>query len=268
MDIFQTTILALIQGLTEFLPISSSAHLLFPSEIFNWPDQGLAFDVVLHLGTLSAIIYYYRCSLRSMSNDFFRSFKTRKLSADAKLAWGVILGTIPVGLAGLLFKDFIEINLRSIEVVAYSTLFFGLLLGFSDWVHRKKDKLREMITWRDVAIIGLFQAIALVPGTSRSGITITAALFLGLSYNLSLKFAFLLSIPVIILATLLMTIDLATSTNTIDWLNLLLGFVISAIAAYATISMFIRLVDRVGMLPFVLYRLLLGGLLFLLLFLL
>ena len=264
MDTFQITVLALIQGLTEFLPISSSAHLLFPSELFNWPDQGLAFDVVLHLGTLSAIVYYYRCNLRSMSNDFFRSFKTRQLTADAKLAWGVILGTIPVGLAGLLFKDFIELNLRSIEVVAYTTIIFGLLLGLSDWFHRKKDKLREIITWRDVVIVGLFQAAALVPGTSRSGITITAALLLGLSYKLSLKFAFLLSIPVIILSTLLMALDLTNSANAIDWLGLLLGFVVSAIAAYATISMFIRLVDGVGMLPFVLYRLLLGGLLFLL----
>jgi undecaprenyl-diphosphatase len=264
MDTFQITVLALIQGLTEFLPISSSAHLLFPSELLNWPDQGLAFDVVLHMGTLSAVVYYYRCSLRSMSNDFFRSFKTKQLTADAKLAWGVILGTIPVGLAGLLFKDFIELNLRSIEVVAYTTIIFGLLLGLSDWLHRKKDKLREIITWRDVVIVGLFQAVALVPGTSRSGITITALLLLGLSYKLSLKFSFLLSIPVIILSTLLVSIDLANSANTIDWLGLLLGFVISAIAAYATISMFIRLVDRVGMLPFVLYRLLLGGLLFLL----
>jgi len=264
MDIFQTIILALIQGLTEFLPISSSAHLLFPSKLFNWPDQGLAFDVVLHLGTLSAIVYYYRYSLRLMSSDFFYSFKTRQLTADAKLAWGVLLGTIPVGLAGLLFKDFIEVNLRSIEVAAYTTIAFGLLLGLSDWIHRKKDKFREVIGWSDVVIIGAFQAIALVPGTSRSGITITAALLLGLSYKLSLKFAFLLSIPVIILSTLLMSIDLANSANTIDWLSLLLGFVISAVAAYATISMFIRLVDRVGMLPFVLYRLLLGGLLFLL----
>ena len=264
MDTFQITVLALIQGLTEFLPISSSAHLLFPSELLNWPDQGLAFDVVLHMGTLSAVVYYYRCSLRSMSNDFFRSFKTKQLTADAKLAWGVILGTIPVGLAGLLFKDFIELNLRSIEVVAYTTIIFGLLLGLSDWLHRKKDKLREIITWRDVVIVGLFQAVALVPGTSRSGITITALLLLGLSYKLSLKFAFLLSIPVIILSALLMTLDLAASPHRIDWLGLLLGFVISAIAAYATISMFIRLVDRVGMLPFVLYRLLLGGLLFLL----
>jgi len=264
MDLFQTTVLALIQGFTEFLPISSSAHLIFPSKIFNWPDQGLAFDVVLHLGTLSAIVYYYRCSLRSMSNDFLCSFKTRQLTADAKLAWGVILGTIPVGLAGLLFKDFIELNLRSIEVVAYTTIIFGLLLGLSDWVYRKKDNFREMISWSDVVIIGAFQAIALVPGTSRSGITITAALLLGLSYKLSLKFAFLLSIPVIILSTLLMSIELANSANTIDWLSLILGFAISAVAAYATISMFIRLVDRVGMLPFVLYRLLLGGLLFLL----
>ena len=264
MDIFQTIALALIQGLTEFLPISSSAHLLFPTELLNWPDQGLAFDVVLHLGTLSAIVFYYRYSLLTMSNDFISSFKTGSLTADAKLAWAVLLGTIPVGLTGLIFKDFIELNLRSIEVVAYSTLFFGLLLGFSDWVHRKKETLREVISWSDVVIIGIFQAIALVPGTSRSGITITAALLMGLSYKLSLKFAFLLSIPIIILSTLLMAIDLASTTATIDWFELLLGFVISAIAAYMTVSFFIRLVDRVGMMPFVLYRLLLGGALFLL----
>jgi len=216
------------------------------------------------MGTLSAIVFYYRYSLLTMSNDFISSFKTGSLTVDAKLAWAVLLGTIPVGLTGLIFKDYIELNLRSIEVVAYSTLFFGLLLGFSDWVHRKKETLREVISWSDVVIIGIFQAIALVPGTSRSGITITAALLMGLSYKLSLKFAFLLSIPIIILSTLLMAIDLASSTAAIDWFELLLGFVISAIAAYMTVSFFIRLVDRIGMMPFVLYRLLLGGALFLL----
>jgi undecaprenyl-diphosphatase len=264
MDIFQTVVLALIQGFTEFLPISSSAHLLFPSKLLNWSDQGLAFDAVLHLGTLSAVIYYYRVSLCLMTRDFFHSFKTRQLSDDAKLAWGVLLGTIPVGLAGLLYKDFVEANLRSIEVVAYTTMVFGLLLGFADWIHQRKDKLREVVGWTDVIVIGVFQAIALIPGTSRSGITLTAALLLGLSYKLSLKFAFLLSIPVILLSTLLMSIDLVTTNHPVDWLSLILGFVISGIAAYATISMFIRLVDRVGMMPFVFYRLLLGGLLFLL----
>lgn len=264
MDIFQTVVLALIQGLTEFLPISSSAHLLFPSELLDWSDQGLAFDVVLHLGTLSAVVYYYRASLLLMTQDFFLSFETRQLTDDAKLAWGVLLGTIPVGLVGLLFKDFVEVNLRSVEVIAYATLIFGLLLGFADWAHRKKDKLREVISWSDVIVIGIFQAIALVPGTSRSGITITAALLLGLSYKLSLKFAFLLSIPVIILSTFLMSIDLVSSGDSIDWISLIMGFVVSGFVAYATISIFIRLVDRVGMLPFVFYRLLLGGLLFLL----
>ena len=264
MDILQTIFLAIIQGLTEFLPISSSAHLILPSKLLNWTDQGIAFDVIVHLGTLSAIVYYYRDSLISMSNDFFKSLNKGQLTADAKLAWGVLLGTIPVGLSGFLFKDFIELNLRSIEVIAYSTIFFGLLLGLSDLIHRKKDKLREVISWFDVFIIGIFQVFALVPGASRSGVAITAALFLGLSYKLSLKFVFLLSIPVIVLSALLKLIDLTYSADAIDWTNLIIGFVVAVVVAYATITMFIRLVNKVGMLPFVLYRLLLGGLLFLL----
>ena len=261
MDIFQTITLSLIQGLTEFLPISSSAHLVLLPKFFAWPDQGLAFDVVLHFGTLSAIIYYYRNSLLVMTHDFISSIQTRKIEGEALLAWGVLLGTIPVGLAGLIFQDSIELNLRTIEVIAFSTLFFGLLLGFSDWLNRFMGRNREIIQGSDILIIGCFQALALIPGTSRSGITITAALLIGLSRSLSVKFSFLLSIPVIAVAMILNTFDLANHVDSVDWSLLLLGFIISAITAYATIVFFIRLVERIGLLPFVIYRLLLGVLL-------
>ena len=122
MDIFQTIILSLIQGLSEFLPISSSAHLILASKLSDWPDHGLGFDVVVHLGTLSAIIYYYRSLIRNLSIDFFYSVIKKQSVGQSNLAWGVLLGTIPVGLAGILLRDFVELNLRSVEVIAYATI--------------------------------------------------------------------------------------------------------------------------------------------------
>jgi undecaprenyl-diphosphatase len=196
-----------------------------------------------------------------MSQDFISSIQTRQMEGEALLAWGVLLGTIPVGLAGLLFKDSIELNLRTIQVIAFATLFFGLLLGFSDWLNRFFGRSREIIRSSDILIIGCFQALALIPGTSRSGITITAALLIGLSRSLSVKFSFLLSIPVVAIAMIVKTFDLVNQVDNVDWSLLLLGFFISAITAYATIVFFIRLVERIGLLPFVIYRLLLGVLL-------
>ena len=264
MDITQTITLALIQGLTEFLPVSSSAHFVILPKFLDWPDQGLAFDVVLHIATLCAIIFYYRSSLIVISKDFFGSIASRKLQGESMLAWAILLGTIPVGLAGLFLKDTIELNLRSYQVVAFATIFFGLLLGFSDWIHGVLGRSRDFIRGSDILIVGCFQALALIPGTSRSGITITAALLIGLSRSLSIKFAFLQSIPVIALATLLKTFDLVNEVNQVDWTLLLIGFVIALITAYTTIVFFIRLVERIGFLPFVIYRILFGVILLLL----
>ncbi len=265
MDIFQTIILGLIQGLTEFLPISSSAHLVLMPKLFGLTDQGLAFDVVLHFGTLCAIVYYYRCVLLSMSKGLFNSVRTGNIEGDARLAWAVLLGTVPVGIAGIYFKDDISLNLRSVEIIAFTTIFFGLLLGFSDWMHRRLGKVRELIRASDVLIIGCFQAFALIPGTSRSGITITAALLIGLSRQMSIKYSFLLAIPVITLATLIKLFDLVNVRNEVDWLMMLIGFFVSTISAYATVVFFIRLVDIIGFIPFVVYRVLLGVLLLILL---
>ena len=264
MDITQTITLALIQGLTEFLPISSSAHLVILPKFLDWPDQGLAFDVVLHFATLCAIIFYYRTTLVVISKDFFSSIVNRRLEGEAMLAWAILLGTIPVGLTGILFEDYIESNFRSYQVAAFATIFFGILLGFSDWIQKTIGKSRDFIRGSDILIIGCFQALALIPGVSRSGITITAALFIGLSRALSIKYAFLLSIPVITLATLLKTFELSTVASQVDWTLLLMGFIIAFIAAYTTIVLFIRLVERIGFMPFVIYRILLGALLFLL----
>jgi undecaprenyl-diphosphatase len=261
MDFIQTIVLSLVQGLSEFLPISSSAHLILVPKLTDWPDQGLAFDVVVHMGTLSAIVFYYRAILKILIHDFFYSVIKVQTIGQSTLAWGVLLGTIPVGLAGLLFKDFIEVNLRSTEIIAYATLVFGVLLGFSSWVNTRGNYTRESLNWIDVGFIGMMQSLALIPGTSRSGITITAGLLIGLSRKMSIQFAFLLSIPVITLSALLMMLDLYQQPQLVDWSMLILGFILATVSSYLTVVFFIKLLDTIGLMPFVIYRIILGVLL-------
>lgn len=259
MEILQIVILALVQGLTEFLPISSSAHLILVPVLTSWPDQGLAFDVAVHAGTLTAVVLYFRKELARMLVEWFSSFRGR-LTPDARLAWAVLIGTIPVGLAGLLFKGVIETELRSPMVIAMATIIFGLLLWYADSTG-KRSKDEYGLSLCDVLVIGLAQALALIPGTSRSGITITAALILGLNRKAAARFSFLLSIPVIFLAGMLETMDYLSAASIEDAQPLLIGALISAVSAYACIHYFLKLLDRIGMLPFVAYRLVLGGVL-------
>ncbi len=253
--------LALLQGLTEFLPISSSAHLILVPKLTGWPDQGLAFDVSVHVGTLLAVVVYFRRELAAMAGDWFGSVVGRGQTRDSRLAWAVLLGTIPVGLCGLLFKDIVEGELRSTTVIATTTIVFGLLLW---WADTRKGRARDEygLGAKDVLVIGLAQAIALIPGTSRSGITITAGLLLGLTREAAARFSFLLSIPVIVLAGGLEVLKLAGDPAAMDWQALILGALISGVTAYACIHFFLRLLQRTGMLPFIVYRLLLGIVLF------
>jgi undecaprenyl-diphosphatase len=256
METLQIVILALVQGLTEFLPISSSAHLILVPVLTDWPDQGLAFDVAVHAGTLAAVVLYFRNELTRMFVEWFASLKSG-LTPDARLAWAVLIGTIPVGLAGLLFKGFIETELRSPVVIAVATIVFGLLLWYA-YSTGKRSKNEYGLLLCDVLIIGLAQAIALIPGTSRSGITITAGLMLGLKPEAAARFSFLLSIPVIFLAGSLETVEYLQAASIEDAWPLLIGALISAISAYACIHYFLKLLDRIGMMPFVAYRLVLG----------
>ncbi len=257
MDWLQVVVLAIVQGLTEFLPISSSAHLILVPVLTDWDDQGLAFDVALHLGSLAAVLIYFRQDLMNMAQSWTRSLATRELDSDARLAWAVILGTIPVGLAGLLFKDTIETVLRSPIWISFGLIVFGLLLGWADWRHRGAREVNQM-NWKDVLLIGVAQAMALFPGVSRSGITMTAALMLGLSREASARFSFLLSIPVIVLACGLETISLIRADVTVDWLFMALGVLVSGISAYLCIHYFLVFIKRIGMQPFVIYRIVLG----------
>ncbi len=256
MDLIQIIVLALVQGLTEFLPISSSAHLILVPILTHWQDQGLVFDVAVHAGTLSAVVLYFRRELRGMTIDWFASLGGRH-SADSRLAWAVLIGTIPVGIAGLIFKDYISDNLRTPLVIAVTTIVFGLLLWYSD-ARGKRDRDEYSLTWKDILLIGCAQAVALIPGTSRSGITITAALLLGLNRQAAARFSFLLSIPVIVLAGGLELIDYLEVASLSHINDILLGALLSAVSAYACIHLFLKLLERIGMLPFVVYRLILG----------
>ena len=258
MDMVQAVWLAVIQGLSEFLPISSSAHLILPSQILGWPDQGLAFDVAVHVGSFIAVVIYFRRDIQQLITAWLKSLSSQAVGTpESRLAWCIILATAPAGLAGLLLGDFIEANLRSIAVIAATTIGFGLLLGWADQ-RQRGVKTIDQLTWKSALIVGGAQALALIPGTSRSGVTMTAALALGFDRTTAARFSFLLSIPIIALSGGYKGLQLLDQAL-VPWTEILLGTCLSALTAYLCIHSFLRLVERVGMLPFVIYRLVLGA---------
>jgi undecaprenyl-diphosphatase len=254
----QIITLALIQGITEFLPISSSAHLILVGEFGGWGDQGLPFDVAVHLGTLSAVCLYFRRDLTGYLSATHHFALGRGVNDQFQELLKVSAATVPVVIAGFLLKDQVEGDWRSLTTIAWATIGFGLLLAVAD----RFRGTRTNLSWMQALLIGLAQMLALIPGTSRSGITITAALLLGLSRTTAARFSFLLSIPTIAGAALLTTVDLISAPEPARWLDLLIGAALSGISAYLCISAFISLVERTGMLPYVIYRLLLGLALF------
>ncbi|TQV84105.1 undecaprenyl-diphosphate phosphatase [Exilibacterium tricleocarpae] len=259
MDLVQVILLALVQGITEFLPISSSAHLILPKEVLGWPDQGLGFDVAVHLGSLIAVLSYFRRDIVEITAAWFQSFGRQGATEHSRLGWFIIWGTVPAGLAGLFLHDFIETNLRSMAVIAATTIIFGLLLGWADKTGKRQLQLSDL-TLPLVVIIGCCQALAMVPGTSRSGITITAALILGFQRDAAARFSFLLSIPIIALSGGYLALGLLDDSDT-DWASIILGAVVAAVSAYFCIYYFLSFINRIGMMPFVVYRLILGGVL-------
>jgi undecaprenyl-diphosphatase len=259
MDVFQVVVLAIIQGITEFLPISSSGHLILVPYFAQWPDQGLDFDLAVHIGTLLAIVVYFRATLAAMAVDWLASLAARRQVGASRLAWAVLFGTIPAGIVGLLFRDTIETTLRSPVTVAFTTIGFGVLLGVADRMKGTRDE--HGIQWHDVLVIGCAQAIALVPGTSRSGITITAGLFKGLSREAAARFSFLLAVPVMTAAGAAEALRITTHGETVDVTAMALGLVISALTGFACIHYFLKWLTLFGLMPYVIYRLALGAVL-------
>ncbi len=258
MSYFQAVVLAVIQGLTEFWPVSSSGHLILVPHFAHWPDQGIAFDVAVHVGTLLAVVLYFRDDLQRMTVAWFRSLRTRRVDADARLAWALIIGSIPVGIVGLLFNDFISTNFRSPMVVAVTLSFFGALLWVADRLSHHRHAARDL-RWRDLMVIGCAQALALVPGTSRSGITMTAGLMLGLSRTAAARFSFLLSVPAITMAGGYEGLKLISEPGSVDVAALGVGVAVSAVTGYVCIRFFLGIVNRIGFTPFVLYRFVVAG---------
>ena len=259
MDLIQALILAIIQGMTEFLPVSSSAHLILVPKIIGWNDQGLLFDIALHFGTLLAVLIYFRDDLAQMIEDLLRNRSHNIMQSDVMI---LIIATIPVVIVGGLFNDWIENNLRSSNVIATTSIIFGLILLASD----KFSSGRNNLTLRIGLLIGLAQVLALIPGVSRSGITITMGLFMGLGRVKSAKFSFLLAIPVILGASALQIYEsYSIAFSSINYVLLLTGLSVSFLFAYFTIHWFLAFVTKVGMFPFVIYRIALGLFIFALL---
>ncbi len=258
MSLFHAAVLALVQGLTEFLPISSSAHLILVPRLLGWPDQGLAFDVVVHLGTLTAVCLYFRSDLARMASGSWQWLIRRGLlNPDARLVLLVGLATIPVGLCGLMAKDWVATAGRNPIIIAWASIGFGLLLW---WADRKAPcQSDRQVGVKDALWVGLAQALALIPGTSRSGITMTAGMMLGFTRAAAARFSFLLSIPLILLSGGLAVIDLTRHPAAGPGLApLLVGFVVSAVSAYLCIRLLLAFLEQRGMGPFVLYRVALG----------
>ena len=254
-DYLLSFLLGIIQGLTEFLPISSSAHLLIPSQVFGYKDLGLAFDIVVHVGTLAAVIFYFRYEIFSMLKSIFT--KKKGFNNEKKLTINLVVATIPIIIFGLIFKDFIDQRLFNTSSIAIANILFALLLLYA-FQSRKSALNIYKITILSAIFIGLVQCFALIPGASRSGTIITAALLIGLNIKDASKFAFLLAIPTIIGALILLIINLDLSTINTDLLSLSIGFFVSMFVAFLTIRLFLLFVEKIGMLPFIIYRMLLG----------
>jgi undecaprenyl-diphosphatase len=257
MTLLQIVVLAFIQGLTEFLPVSSSAHLILGSQIFGWTDQGLVFDVATHLGTLLAVFIYFRRELLEMVRAWLAPVHTPEDRQHRAMGVYLVLASVPALLVGGVAHDVVEASLRDVRVIAWSTIGFGLLLWVSDAVGRTDRSLEQMSLGRAVAI-GLAQALALVPGTSRSGVTITLGRFLGFAPEAAARFSFLLAIPVVAAAGGYGALRVAGGDAEIDWLQFMLAVAFAALAGWLCIAAFLALLKRVGLLPFVVYRLLLG----------
>ena len=262
MSLFEAIVLGVVQGLTEFLPISSTAHLRVVPALLGWNDPGAAYSAVIQLGTVAAVLAYFAKDIVALTRAFVAGLKARQPfgTEESRLAWFVGLGTIPISIFGLLFKHQIKTSFRSLYVIAASFIVLGLVLFVVERLAKQNRALKDM-TLKDGVIIGLWQSLALIPGSSRSGTTITGGLSLGFNREAAARYSFLLSIPATTLAGLLELKDFLKATDRPDVLALVVGTVVSFIAGWLAISGLLRFVRTRSMLVFVVYRIAVGLLL-------
>lgn len=260
MDFLQILVLAAVQGVTEFLPISSSAHLILVPVFTGWPDQGLGMDVAMHVGTLAAVILYFRHDCRRLVAGAWDVLTGRR-TAEAALTLQIALATLPVLAAGLLLYDTIADDWRDPVLIASTTSSFAVLLWLADRRANRAERLISGLSWRDALIIGLAQALALVPGVSRSGITMTAALFLGLKRPEAARFSLLLSIPTTAAAGVLSGIELMRGGDGVLLSDAAIGGLLAFGFAFMAIWGLMSWLRQASFTPFVLYRLALSAVL-------
>ncbi len=264
MSTLEAIVLGVVQGLTEFLPISSTGHILFVPALAGWPDPGAAFSAVIQLGTMAAVLVYFRTDLWRMAVAFVKSFVGdhplwRSDDSDARIGWYIVLGTIPISIAGIVFADQIETSVRSLSLVAAVMILFSFVLMAAD-LKGAQDRDVKQLTLRDGIIIGLFQALALIPGVSRSGATISGGLFLGLDRESATRYSFLLSVPAVVLSALFELRKIGDGAGaSVGVAPTIIATVLAFISGYLAIAFLLRFVRTHNFAVFVVYRVAVGA---------
>jgi undecaprenyl-diphosphatase len=262
-SVLEAIVLGIVQGLTEFLPVSSTAHLRIVPAFAGWEDPGAAFTAVVQLGTMAAVLLYFREDLVRIARAWLRSLRepAARTELDARLGWYIILGTIPIGIFGLAFKDQIENGARDLYLIATALIVLGLVLLAAERAARH-DRPLDRITTRDGVLIGLAQALALVPGVSRSGATLTAGLFLGFDRPSAARYSFLLSVPAVVLSGLFEFVSIldGSEDTQVGLGALAVATLLAFVVGYASIALLLRFLARHSTIVFVVYRVALGAL--------
>jgi len=262
-SILEAIVLGIVQGLTEFLPISSTGHLRIVPAFLGWEDPGAAFTAVTQLGTMAAVLLYFRADLKRIVQAWYRSLRepAARRELDARLGWYILLGTVPIGIFGLIFKDQIETGARDLYLIGTALIVLGLVLLLAERVGTRSRNI-EQITRRDGIAIGFAQALALIPGVSRSGATITAGLFMGLDRTAAARFSFLLSVPAVVLSGVLELGSILSGEEgeTTSLTCLVVATVLAFVTGYASIALLLRYLERHSTVVFVVYRVALGSL--------
>ncbi|HET7350678.1 MAG TPA: undecaprenyl-diphosphate phosphatase [Marmoricola sp.] len=261
LDFLKAVVLGLLQGLTEFLPISSSAHLRIFPELFGWGDPGAAFTAVVQIGTELAVLLYFRKDIWRIATTWLKSLVHPEYRGqiDARLGWYVIVGSIPIGILGVTYKDTIETEFRNLWLIGTTLIVLGVVLGIADRVGSRTREIKG-IGMKHAVLLGLAQALALVPGVSRSGATISMGLFLGLTREAATRIAFLLAIPAVVAAGLFEIPEISHGDNAYGWGPTIVATVVAFIVGYAAIAWLLRYVSTRSYMPFVIYRIALGSL--------
>ena len=262
MSLLEAIVLGIVQGLTEFLPISSTAHLRIVPAFAGWEDPGAAFTAVTQLGTMLAVVVYFRHDLRRIVLAWLRSFRDREVrrTLDARLGWFIVIGTIPISIFGLAFEDQIETGARDLYLIGVALIVLGLVLLVAEKVSSHERNL-EQLSARDGIAIGFAQALALVPGVSRSGATITAGLFAGLNRPAAARFSFLLSVPAVVLSGVFEAAAIASGEDENDTsvFGLVVATLLAFVSGYASIAFLLRFLANHSTVVFVVYRVALGA---------